>query len=164
VYVDDLALPPGLQALELYRDRLVLLTSDGRWPGAGSRTGAARTRGLGREVTWAQAAELPLCLLPRVMQNRQIIDAAFATAGVAATAQVEADSVASLVELGLAGNSCIVAEAWLRDRELPPEAHVHQLIEPDVAPTIGLVTRAGPLASPTARLLREALSARRLPG
>ncbi len=164
IYVDEIDLPAGLHTVELYRDRLMLLTSDERWPGAGSRRGPANAPGLGREVTWAQASVLPLCLLSPVMHNRQIIDRAFAAAGVTAKAHVEADSVAALVELGLAGNSCIVAEAWIRGRSLPSRAHVHQLIDPDIAPTVGLVTRAGPLASPAARLLREALAERRLPG
>lgn len=164
IYVDGVALPDGLHAVELYRDRLLLLTSDERWPGAGSRRGPATSPGLGQEVAWGQAATLPLCLLAPVMQNRRIIDHAFATAGVTAQPSVEADSVAALVEFGLAGGSCIVAEAWIRGRTLPANAHVHQLIEPDVAPTVGLVTRAGPLASPAARLLREALVKRSLPG
>lgn len=163
LYVDD-GVPDAFHVVRLYRDRLLLLTSDPRWPGAGSRAGAAPMRGLGREVTWAQAAELPLCLLAPVMQNRQIIDAAFAEAGVAPRPHMEADSVSALVELGLSGGSCIVASAWIRGRTLPEGAHVHELVDPVAAPTVGLVTRAGPLASPAARLLRDALSATRLPG
>lgn len=151
IYVDE-ALPPGLRAVELYRDRLVLLTSD-----ANLAAGA-------HEATWAQASELPLCLLAPVMQNRQIIDRAFAAAGVVARPQVEADSVAALVELGLAGSSCIVADGWIHGRTLPPGVRVLGLVEPQVAPTVGLVTRAGPLEPPAARLLRESLAAQRLPG
>lgn len=162
IYLDEVAIPPGLHVVELYRDRLLLLTSDDRWPGAGSRIGAGSAAGLGREVTWRQASELPLCLLSPVMHNRKVVDAAFAGAGVSVAPQVEADSVAALVELGLTGSSCIVAEAWLRGRTLPDRAHVHELVEPEIAPTVGLVTRAGPLASPAARLLRELWSERHL--
>jgi DNA-binding transcriptional LysR family regulator len=142
----DAPLPDTIASEPLYRDRMVLLTSDPRWTG-----------GSDEPVTWRAASELPLCLLAPVMQNRQIVDRAFAEAGVVARPRVEADSAAALVELGLGGFSCIVGERWLRGRTLPPAASVHQLVEPDVAPTVGLITRAGPLVSPAARALREAV-------
>lgn len=144
VYVDA-PLPSATTAVRLYRDRLVLLTTGAQW-NRRSKT-----------ISWSDAAALPLCLLPPAMQMRQLIDQAFATAGVHCQPQLEADSVAALLEFGLSGGSCIVGSSWLRDRRLPDSARVYQLT-PAVCPTVGFVTGAGPLAPPLARLLREALA------
>ncbi|MDQ8045796.1 MAG: LysR family transcriptional regulator [Solirubrobacteraceae bacterium] len=143
VYV-DVPLPDPVHTVPLYRDRLVLITSDARWTGDDG------------PVTWAEAAALPLCLLSPGMQKRALIDEAFAAAGVEVRPHVEADSVAALLQLGLAGNSCIIGDTWLDGLPVPGGARVHPLV-PEVAPTVGLVTRAGPLAPPVARLLRTSL-------
>jgi DNA-binding transcriptional LysR family regulator len=48
----------------------------------------------GREtVTWAEAANVPLCLLTRDMQNRRIIDCHLQQAGTTASAKLESDSM-----------------------------------------------------------------------
>lgn len=66
------------------------------------------------EVTWKEAAELPLCLLTKDMRNRQLIDAAFAAIGAqphpvmetnaftAALAQVANGTAATIAPQGLA--------------------------------------------------------------
>ena len=145
VYVDD-PLPPGLRAQPLYRDELILLTSD------------PAVRAGGAPISWLAVAELPLCLLTAGMQNRQLIDRAFAAVGAQVHPRIEADSVAALVDLGLAGSSCIVARAWIRDRVLPEGVRVRSLAEPVVAPTVGLVTTAGSLTTPRARALLASLA------
>ena len=48
-------------------------------------------------IGWAAAAELPLCLLVPEMQNRRIVNAAFAAAGVSPVPVVETDSIAALI-------------------------------------------------------------------
>lgn len=148
VYVDD-PLPQAvpLTVTPLYRERLLLLTSDARWR---ARHGT---------VTWAEAAAVPLCLLAPPMQNRQVIDRAFRAAGAAPTVRAEADSIVALMELGGAGSSCIVADSWLDGRALPPGVRVHGLANPTVSPTVGLITAQGPLVSPTVRALRDRLAA-----
>ncbi len=145
VYLDDpLPTTTQLAVVPLYRERLLLLTSDARW------------RGSHGTVTWAEAAAVPLCLLDASMQNRQVIDRAFRAAGVTEVqVRAEADSIVALMELGSAGSSCIVADAWLDGRALPPGVRVHGLASPTVSPTVGLVTAQGPLVSPTVRALRE---------
>ena len=83
-----------VRSLALYEERYVLLTTAGRGlDEAGS-------------IGWAEAARLPLCLLVPEMQNRRIVDAAFATAGARPTPVLETDSMAAMVahvrEAGLA--------------------------------------------------------------
>jgi len=72
------------RVLSLYRERYVLLARD-----AASLNNCS-------SMSWRDAAELPLCLLTRNMQNRRIIDAAFSRAGVSPRAVVETDSVFAL--------------------------------------------------------------------
>lgn len=83
-----------VRSLALYEERYVLLTAAGR--------GLDEARSIG----WAEAARLPLCLLIPEMQNRRIVDAAFATAGARPTPVLETDSMAAMVahvrEAGLA--------------------------------------------------------------
>lgn len=147
VYVDDpLPATVPLTVTALYRERLLLLTSDARW------------RASHGTVTWAEAAAVPLCLLAPSMQNRQVIDRAFRAAGADPTVRAEADSIVALMELGAAGSSCIVADAWLDGRALPPGVRVHGLASPTVSPTVGLITARGPLVSPTVRALRDRLA------
>lgn len=146
LYVDD-PLPPALRTVPLYRDELVLLTSD------------PAVRESGAPISWRAASELPLCLLAPELQNRQLIDRAFARAGAPQIApRVETDSVAALVNLGFEGSSCIVARAWIVDRHLPRGVSARSLVDPVVAPMVGLVTAAGPLTPPRARALAAALA------
>ncbi|GAA2797671.1 LysR family transcriptional regulator [Saccharopolyspora taberi] len=74
----------GLTSVPLYRERYVFLTpSDGEF-------------GRRESVSWAEAAHVPLCLLSSSMQGRRRLDAHFGRAGVAASPQLETDSIASL--------------------------------------------------------------------
>lgn len=93
--LDDFELDVGLTYLEdqrlegfhiqaLYQERYMLLARDGALPKELS------------EISWQQAATLPMCLLTPSMQNRRIIDAAFRRADVQAKVEVEADSVFAL--------------------------------------------------------------------
>jgi DNA-binding transcriptional LysR family regulator len=72
------------RVLPLYRERYVLLASN------------AAALGDCASISWESAAQLPLCLLTRNMQNRRIIDAAFQRAGVRPKVVVETDSVFAL--------------------------------------------------------------------
>jgi DNA-binding transcriptional LysR family regulator len=112
----------------LYREHYVLI--------------AARGHGLeGRaSITWAEAAEFPLCLLVPEMQHRRIIDGAFARAGVAPVPVVETDSVAALVSLVREGGLVAVASDHLLGRLGINDALLSlRLEEPEVEHTVGLV-------------------------
>lgn len=140
LYIDD-PLPAGLRAQPLQRDELVLLTSD------------ARLAGTSDPIRWAELEGVALGLLAPSMQNRQLIDRTLEHAGVAPTVRVEVDAVAALVALGVAGGSCIVSRAWLRERRLPASASIRPLVEPEVAPMLGVVTLAGATGTPRGRAL-----------
>jgi DNA-binding transcriptional LysR family regulator len=49
------------------------------------------------DMTWAEAATLPLCLLTAEMHNRTIIDRAFAAAGAKVQPAIESNSTVTLV-------------------------------------------------------------------
>jgi DNA-binding transcriptional LysR family regulator len=82
-YLEDQRLE-GFRVWPLYRERYVLLAR------------SAESIGHRQQLTWTEAAELPLCLLPVNMQNRRIITAAFRRAKVQPNVVVETDSVFAL--------------------------------------------------------------------
>ncbi|MFD6094852.1 LysR family transcriptional regulator [Nocardiopsis flavescens] len=119
----------NVRSRPLYRERYVLLTSSRDGPFSGRET-----------LTWAEAAELPLCLLSPEMQNRRIIDEAFRRAGAAPEPVVETDSVSALwahVREGLW--SAVMSHAWLYPHPVPEGMRAIPLVEPEVGRTIGLV-------------------------
>ncbi len=150
VYTSE-PLAPGVKLLPLYDETLVLLTSD---PAFSSR---------GETVTWAEAAAVPLCLLAAPLQNRTMVDRAMRAAGVRVEPKLESDSVPALVDLGRSGYSCIIADRWLDDRELPDGTRMYTLVSPTVSPTVGLITDQRPLVSPAAKALHEHLAASTAP-
>jgi DNA-binding transcriptional LysR family regulator len=112
----------------LYRERYVLLAA----PGHGLDGRAS--------VTWAEAAELPLCLLVPEMQNRRIVDAAFARAGAKPTPVVETDSIAALVnQVREAGLAAVAPDHLLPRLGIGAPLRSVPLEEPEVVHTVGLV-------------------------
>ncbi|MGH8754460.1 MAG: LysR substrate-binding domain-containing protein [Burkholderiales bacterium] len=73
-----------LLEIPLYRERYVFIAQ---------RTSSHASR---ETISWAEAAEIPLCLLTPNMQNRRIIDTAFNQAGVSPTIAVETDSILAM--------------------------------------------------------------------
>lgn len=86
----DLTLPPGMEAIPLYRERYVLVRAQGAAP-------------LAPAITWPEIAGLRLCLLTRDMQNRRIIDRLMRRSGVPAEPVIEANSIVALTSHVLAG-------------------------------------------------------------
>jgi DNA-binding transcriptional LysR family regulator len=149
--LDDFELHAGITYLDneplshvrsqpLYQERYVLL--------------AARGQGLDdrRSIGWAAAAELPLCLLVPEMQNRRIVNAAFAAAGTSPIPVVETDSMAALVNHVRETRLVAVAPDQLVDRlgidgdllrirlEAPDLVHAVGLVVADREPTPPFVT------------------------
>ncbi len=88
-------------------------------------------------ATWAEAAAMPLCLLTPDMQNRRIVDGAFADAGVSPQAQVETDTVPALLDLVARGPwVSVVSSEWIGAGD---GLVAVPLVEPDVVHTIGIV-------------------------
>ncbi|MFL5335423.1 MAG: LysR family transcriptional regulator [Geminicoccaceae bacterium] len=144
--LDDFELHAGVTYLDneplahvrsqpLYQERYVLL--------------GARGHGLddATAIGWAAAAELPLCLLVPEMQNRRIVNAAFAAAGASPIPVVETDSIAALINHVRETNLVAIAPDRLIERlgigadlvrvplESPDLVHTVGLVVPDREPT-----------------------------
>ncbi|MFE9243437.1 LysR family transcriptional regulator [Nocardiopsis sp. NPDC006938] len=126
-YVDNEPLE-NVRRQSVYRERYALLTDE---------------RGLlnGRDtLTWAEAAEVPLCLLSPDMQNRRIVDRAFRRAGVEAVPRVETNSVSALCSYVHETRwSAVMPHAWLALHAVPEGMRAIPLVEPEVSKEIGLV-------------------------
>ncbi|MCA2206822.1 LysR family transcriptional regulator [Nocardia rosealba] len=132
----------GLTRTPLYTERHVLL--------AGTELLAGRTG----TIAWAEALEMPMCLLHKEMRGRQLLDEALAGHGLRATPQVETDSVVALLAHVSTGRwACVVPQPWLRTLPAPAGVRALALADPVVSAEIVLVTAAGEPGSVLARAL-----------
>jgi DNA-binding transcriptional LysR family regulator len=93
-------------------------------------TGAA---GVGGDISWAEAAAQPLCLLSAEMHNRTIVDRAFGSAGCRVSPTFETNSTLALVLSVVAGRVCSVLPGALLDAALGyPELEAVPLSEPSI--------------------------------
>jgi DNA-binding transcriptional LysR family regulator len=117
-----------VSAIPIYREEYLLLTTD-----SGPRGDADR-------VTWAQAAETPLCLLSRDMQSRRIVDSILRRIGIEATPVLETDSLSALMAHVRVGQwASIVPNSALESVELTDTLRAIPIVEPEVFHTVGLV-------------------------
>lgn len=95
----------------------------------------------GREnVSWAEAATHPLCALTPDMQNRRIIDRAFATAECHPHPEIESNSVVNLCAyVQTAGLASVLPEALSRVIGEGAGIRAIPLVDPIVEHTIGVV-------------------------
>ncbi len=118
----------GVRTLALYEEHYVLLTDE---------SGPLSSR---REVTWAEAATLPLCLLSGDMQNRRIVDGIFLEAGAEPEPTVETNSISTLFAHVRDGPwSSVMAHTWLHLFDVPLGMKAIPLVSPRTTRTIGLV-------------------------
>jgi len=115
-----------VDTIPLWREHYLLVTAAGG--------------GFGETVTWAEAAELPLCLLTPDMQHRRIVDGAFSAAGATPQPAVETNSVSTLIAHARTGLPGITAHTWLQANPLPDDLRAIPLVAPEIEHTIGLVT------------------------
>ncbi|MFG1344175.1 LysR family transcriptional regulator [Xanthobacter autotrophicus DSM 431] len=102
-------------------------------------------------ISWADAAEHPLCLLTAEMQNRRIVDRILAAAGVSSNPRMEANSflgVWSLVRSGAWAG--IVPDSYLATFNVPGPLHAIPLVGPEHSQSVGLATSDRDPASPLA--------------
>ncbi|MEU1518696.1 LysR family transcriptional regulator [Streptomyces sp. NPDC005811] len=115
----------------LYQERYVLLTQRSTPDSQPAR------------ISWAEAAQYPLCLLHPMMQGRQVLDAVFEAVGVSVTPRIETDSIASLFAQVRTGQwASIVPHAWLHVFGVPVGMHAVPLTHPLRTERIGLVLPA----------------------
>ncbi len=133
-------------AIPLYRERYRLLTSADA--PLGDRT----------SVTWAEVAQVPLCLLTPNMQNRRIIDGLLRGAGGNPQPTLESNSMIVLFAHVRTGRWASVMPAKLAETlGLTEHIRTIPIVEPEAVHTIGLVVPARePMTPLTAALVAEA--------
>lgn len=111
------------------------------------------------QVTWKEAAELPLGLLTTNMQNRRIIDRAFEAAGCHPQPALETNSVINLYSNVRLMDLASVMPRYLANM-LGDDAGVKAipLVEPEVAHSVGVVTQDRDPVAPLVRAFRQAAS------
>lgn len=113
--------------LPLYTENLALLTPD---PGTYSDR---------NQLTWKEAAKIPLVLPPLEMQNRRIIDKIFKELGCKIQPQIESNSLINLAAHVRSGAwSAIVPRECFAFCSTPPNTKMIKLSAPDVSHIIGL--------------------------
>jgi len=132
--------------LPLYHERYRLLTS------------ADAPLGNRDRVTWAEVAQVPLCLLTPDMQNRRIIDRLLRSAGGDSHPTLESDSMILLFSHVRTGRWASVMPAKLAETlGLTDTLRAIPITEPEAVQTIGLVVPARePMMPNTAALVVEA--------
>jgi len=144
-YVDNEPLG-RVTTVPLYHERYRLLTS------ADAPLGNRDT------VTWAEVAQVPLCLLTPDMQNRRIIDRLLKSAGGEARPTLESDSMILLFSHVRTGRWASVMPAKLAETlGLTDTLRAIPITRPEAVQTIGLVVPSRePMMPITAALVDEA--------
>jgi len=135
-----------VNAVPLYHERYRLMTS------------AEAPLGNRETVTWAEVAQVPLCLLTPDMQNRRIIDRLLRGAGGESRPTLESDSMIVLFSHVRTGRWASVMPAKLAETlGLTETLRAIPIVEPEAVQTIGLVAPARePMMPITAALVAEA--------
>ena len=135
-----------VNAIPLYSERYRLLTS------ADAPLGDRDT------VTWAEVAQVPLCLLTPDMQNRRIIDRLLKSTGTESRPTLESDSMILLYSHVRTGRWASVMPAKLAGTlGLTQTIRAIPILEPEAVQSIGLVVPARePMMPITAALVQEA--------
>jgi len=155
--LDNLEIDAGITYLEnepigrvsnvpLYREHYCLLTS------------ADAPLGNRDFVTWAEVAQVPLCLLTPDMQNRRIIDRLLKGAGGESRPTLESDSMILLYSHVRTGRWASVMPAKIADTlGLTDTIRAIPIAQPKADQTIGLVVpQREPMTPITAALVAEA--------
>jgi DNA-binding transcriptional LysR family regulator len=135
-----------VNSVPLYQERYQLLTA------ADAPLGDRDT------VTWAEVAQVPLCLLTPDMQNRRIIDGLLRSVGHEAHPTLESNSMIVLFAHVRTGRWASVMPARLAETlGLTATIRVIPIVEPEAVHTIGLVLPARePMTPLNAALVAEA--------
>jgi DNA-binding transcriptional LysR family regulator len=130
----------------LYQEKYCLLTS------------ADAPLGNRSSVTWAEVAQVPLCLLTPDMQNRRIIDGLLKNASGESRPTLESDSMILLFSHVRTGRWASVMPAKIAETlGLTETIRAIPIVDPEAVHTIGLVVPARePMTPLNAALVSEA--------
>ncbi len=116
---------------------------------------APRAKG---KASWAEAAQLPLCLLSKDMRFRQIVDEVFQLAGVVAAPVMETNAfTAAIVQVSNGAAATIAPQKLVDSLFLDRDSISLELEEPSVEKTIGLATLDHEPALPAIDVLRDVI-------
>ncbi|MCF8475874.1 MAG: LysR family transcriptional regulator [Pseudolabrys sp.] len=109
-------------------------------------------------VTWAEVAQVPLCLLTPDMQNRRIIDRLLKSAGGESRPTLESDSMILLFSHVRTGRwASVMPEKIAQTLGLTDTIRAIPITNPEAVQTIGLVVpQREPMTPTTAALVKEA--------
>jgi DNA-binding transcriptional LysR family regulator len=144
-YIDNEPLG-RVTTVPLYHERYRLLTS------------AEGELGNRDKVTWAEVAQVPLCLLTPDMQNRRIIEGILRSVGTEPSPTLESNSMIVLFSHVRTGRWASIMPAVLADTlGLTDPIRSIPIVEPDVTHEIGLVVpHREPMTALIAALVAEA--------
>lgn len=133
----------GLESLPIYLESLSLLVPD---------TDTYRNRD---SITWAEAADLPLCLLDPSMHERRIVDEAFARVGKKPKPRVVcSDSILNLIfHVMFADLVTVIPKHFIRMPGAFPGVRALDLIEPEITQQVGLVWSPSEPVMPMANVI-----------
>ena len=124
----DASLPQSLLARPLYDEEYVLLCPPGLAP---------RDR---IDISWAEAATIPLCLLTQDMRNRRIIDEVFDSVGAAPVPVMETNAFTAALAQVATGTAATIAPVRLADNlPIADNAVRLPLVAPVLTKPIGLL-------------------------
>ncbi|MBK0325913.1 LysR family transcriptional regulator [Rhodobacteraceae bacterium F11138] len=110
------------------------------------------------QATWAEAAQLPLCLLTPDMRNRQFVDDVFRRIGVRPTVVMEANGFTAVLVQVAGGNAATIAPKFVAETYFSARDSVKlELIEPEVTQAIGLTIKEQTLVPPIITAFRKAV-------
>lgn len=108
-------------------------------------------------ITWAELADLPLCLLPGDMQNRRILNQLLAESGVTAAARIESNSTIALVAHVKTGRwVSIVPKALAQMFTAAGDLVALPVTDPEAEHLVGLVTARRDPVTPMVQALIDA--------
>ena len=145
MYFDDA--DPDI-TVKLYEERYVLIAPQ------------TLTSGYKTQVTWAEAAQFPLCLLTPDMRNRQLIDAVFEQVSAVPTVVMEASGFSAVLAQVVSGNAATIAPVSVAETFLALSSTVQfDLVKPVMTHTIGLSIKDQSPVLPMVQALRQAIDA-----
>jgi DNA-binding transcriptional LysR family regulator len=112
------------------------------------------------QVSWTEAARLPLCLLTGDMRNRQFIDSVFERIGEVPTVVMEANGFTAVLAQVASGSAATIAPMGVAETFLSLNTTVQlELVEPVVTHTVGLSIKDQVPIPPMLKALRVAVRA-----
>jgi len=99
-------------------------------------------------ICWADAAQLPLCLLTPDMHNRLIVDQGFRAAGCSVTAAMETNSVMTLImAVRDGGMSAVLPGALVATERGAQDLCIRPLVSPDLGTAIAFLVQPADTAT-----------------